>query len=197
MKSTLSGLVAAIIIGAIGLILLRSAGILNLPNLAPSPSPSASIEPNFELNPSASLSPSPAPSGSPLPSTSPTTKGGVVLGEVTPQATARPTTTKTVTTQIIKHSTFTLAKVSKCPSSVVSELKDISSSLSVQYQIKDGFSAAITVWGDNGVELSGQKLYTGNGKITDTGSNKYLKVLIQPHSCPAAEDNWMTVTASR
>jgi len=194
MKSTLTGLVAAIIVGAIGLIVLRSMGVLNLSGLTPtsSESPTPSASPNYQVVDA-------SPSATPKPSLAPetgvkTTKGGLVLGESTTTSTPKPTTT--TTTKTVTHKTYTLAKVSKCPSTVTSELKDISSSLSIQYVIKEGYSAAITVWGDNGVELSGQNLYTGSGKIVDTGDNKYVKVLIQPNECPAAEDNWMTVTAS-
>lgn len=198
MKSFSSGLVAAIIIGAIGFILLRSTGVIKLPTAA-SPSPSASVAPNFQFAPTASTFPEASPAASPEPAVKgSTTKGGLILGgssDATPTPAPKKVTTTTTTT--VTHAVYTLAKVSKCPSTVTAELKDISSSLSIQYSIKSGYSAAITVWGDNGVELSGQNLYTGNGKIVDTGSNKYVKVLIQPNSCPAAEDNWMTVTASK
>lgn len=200
MKSFSTGLVAAIIVGAIGLIVLRSMGTLTFPRLARlSPSPSASIEPNFELEPTSSVAPSPSPSTSPLPSVKPTTKGGIVLGQDTtprPSATPRPVTTTTTTTTVT-HYVYTLAKTSDCPGSITAELKDISSSLSVQYKIKDGYSAAISIWNENGVELAGQRLYTGNGKIADTGSAKSIKVLIQPNKCEDKDENWLEVIASR
>lgn len=198
MKSFSTGLVAAIIVGAIGLIVIRSFGKLAFPSVL-RPSPSASTTPNFEIEPapSASLTPSPSPSASPKASPVNTTKGGEVLGNAssTPRPTSRPTTTTTTTT--VTHSVYTLAKTADCPTTITSELKDISTSLSVQYRIKDNYSAAITIWKENGEEIAAQKLYTGNGKIVDTGSAKSIKVLIQPNKCEDKDENWLEVIASR
>ena len=199
MKSLMSGLVAAIIVGAIGLIVLRSTGVLQLPSFfKSSPSPSASATPNFDIapessaypTPSVSPSASPSPSASAKPSTGTTTKGGQVLG------TTSKTTTKT-TTRTISHVTYTLAKSSDCPTTITAELKDISAELSLQYRIHDDFSAAITVWNEKGEELASQKTYTGNGQIVSTGSAKAIKVLIQPTKCNDVDYTWLEVLASR
>jgi hypothetical protein len=97
----------------------------------------------------------------------------------------------------VTHTQFTLAKTSDCPTNIISELKDISSSVAVQYRIHDDFSATITVWNEKGEELAKQTTYTGNGKIVDTGSAKGIRVLIQPSKCQNVDYDWLEVFASR
>lgn len=182
MKAILAGFVTLLVIGVIAVLALRGRGLIPTVQSLPSPSPAGYLV----------TAPSPTPSATPLPTPTPasTTKGGQTLGSVT--------TKNIVTTrEAVTHTTITLAKVSKCPSEVISELKGITSPLTLNYQIKSGYSAAITVWGNNNIELQGQTTYTGDGRILATGSNTYLKVLVQPSQCPAAEDNWMQLTASR
>lgn len=217
MRATFAGLAAVIILGAIGLIVIRSTGLLNrISNLRSSPSPSASITPNFELapgfspSPLPSVSPLPSPSGSPLPtpSVTPSTKGGVVEGDATSRVSTSTSTSGSVSTSTsVRTSTtsqttvtrvhVTVAKTDDCPSVINSEIKDISASLSLQYRIRSGYSAAITVWNENGSEISGEKVYTGDGKIMDTGSAKSIKIKIQPRDCSPTSDTWLEVFATR
>lgn len=205
MKSTLFGLVAAIIIGAIGLIVLRSTGALRFPNSGASPSPSASVSPNFEFAPVGSAIPSasPAPSVSPEPSAKAATKGGVVLGEdgaptVRPSATPRPrTTTTTTTTTSTTVTSINLFYTKSCPVDGTAYLRGIQGPITIKYSVKDGYSAKVTIWKTNGETILNQTQVSGSGVLKTIDTRDDLKFQVVSHECKDTSDTWLKLTAEK
>lgn len=190
MKSLITGLVAILIIGAIGLIVLRAAGIIKFPSPSSSPAPVA-ILPNYELSPS--VAPTPTPSSTPYPEVKPSTKGGLVLGSQTnptPKPVVKTTTTST-------HLVLTLIDTDKCPLDIRSELTELSGPLTIKYEVKENFSASVTIWKMNGEEVLSQTLIKNSGILKEVDGKDSLKFQIVSNECKSDSGHWLKITASR
>ncbi|MFH2019049.1 MAG: hypothetical protein ABII80_00305 [bacterium] len=192
MKSLITGLVTTLIIGAIGLIVLRATGIIKLPTPAPSSAPVA-ILPNYDLSPSGTPVPTPTPSSTPYPEVKPSTKGGLVLGtQASP--TSKPVVKTTTTTT---HLVLSLINTDKCPLDIRSELTELSGPLTIKYEVKENFSAAVTIWKMNGEEVLSQKVITGSGTLKEIDGKDSLKFQIVSKECNSDSGHWLKITASR
>lgn len=194
MKSLLSGLLTIAVIGIIGVLILRARGIINFPgNEGASPSPSSVVS-NWDMEPEKSpdATPTPQPSSTPYPTVASTTKGGVSTGDVKGVT----STTVTTTTKTVTHVNITMIKTSDC-GSFESTVKEIDGPLTLNYKIKDNYTAAITVWNDKGEELVGQSLYTGEGTITKIENESEIKVKAESNKCEETDDTWLTISATR
>jgi len=191
MKSLVSGLVAVIIIGAIGFIILRATGVVKFPLTSPSPTPNTTILPNFELLPTSSPLVTPTPT--PYPEIKPTTKGGNVLG-------ADPTSTTFVTqatTTTTSHLSLTLIDTDQCPLDVRSYLTDLTGPLTIKYEVKDNYSATVTIWKTNGEEVLSQTMIENSGILKEIDGKDSLKFQIVSKECHSDSGNWLKITASR
>ena len=139
-------------------------------------------------------SPSPAPSVSPTPS--PTPKPYVPAKTYSPKGSVKGVTT-TMTTTTTSHLTLTLVKTSDCNQSYMTEVRDITGPLALKYVLKDGYSANVTAWKQNGEEVVAQTQISSSGTLKTISGLTYLKVQTQPASCSSTSDTWLTLTAER
>lgn len=189
MKAIFAGLVTFLVVGVIGVLLLRGRDII--PSNNPSPAPSGGT---FQIAaPSPTPSYSPLPSASPAPTVKPTTKGGQVLGTARPAATT--TTTNTTTTRTVTHTKLTLMDSDRCPTTTTTEVRDITGDLTIRYSLKDNYAANITAWKQNGEEVIKQTRVEDGGELTKVSGLTYLKVQIQSAHCIDNDEHWITVTA--
>lgn len=185
MKSLINGLIATLIIGAIGLIVLRSTGILKFPSPSPSSAPQV-ILPNYDIFPSSTPSPSLAPSSTPFPEVKPTTQTN---------PTPKPLV-KTITTTST-HLTLTLIDTDRCPLDIRSELTELSGPLTIKYEVKENFSAAVTIWKMNGEEVLSQTVISNSGTLKEVDGKESLKFQVVSKECNSDSGHWLKVIATR
>ncbi len=194
MKAIFSGVITFLLIGIIAFAILRARGLLGTSNTS-TPSPSPSVVTNWDMLPDTApdATPSPTPSATPRPSTSPVGKGGVTTGAVQGATT---TVTKVTTTSTVTHVNITAIKTSDC-GSYTAKIEEINGPLTLSYKIHDNYSAAITVWKDNGEEIVSETLYTGDGVLTKVDGVSGLKIQASASKCDEPDFTWLEITASR
>lgn len=182
----LAGLVTFLVIGVIGVIVLKYRGMIPGSNVNPSASP----VPNYEvIEPTATPYASAKPSVTPAPTYKPTTKGGEVKGSTTT------TTTTTTTTKTVEHTKLTLMDSNKCPSTTTTVVREISGTWTVRYNLTDKYAANITIWKENGEELVKQTRVEDSGELAKIKDVNYFKIQIQAAECLKNDEHWITVTA--
>lgn len=182
MKSFFYGIFAAALFVLVGFYLYRNTNLST--KLLPTPTPLASPIPTVSPSPTPTVSPSakPAPTYTPV-------KSGAVKGTSTSNTT---TTTTTTTTHLL----LTLIKTNECKS-YMTEVRDITSPLTLRYTLKDGYKATVTAWKQNGEEVISQREIVGSGELKKIEGLTYLKLQTQPAICNTTSDTWLTLTAQR
>ncbi len=79
----------------------------------------------------------------------------------------------------------------------MTEVRDITSPLTLRYTLKDGYKATVTAWKQNGEEVISQREIVGSGELKKIEGLTYLKLQTQPAICNTTSDTWLTLTAQR
>jgi len=185
MKSFLTGLIAILIIGLVT-ITIRNQNLI--PTIDPSPSPTSAPS-NWDMQPETSPDPTPTPSTTPIKGVN-TTKGGLVLGNTT-----QPITT-TTTTSTKKTTSITILKSQDCLLNATSYVRDLTSPLTIKYNLMNNYSATVTIWKESGESVLPQTLISGQGVLTTINSLDNLKFQINSQNCVETSDTWLSITAT-
>lgn len=186
MKSFLTGLVAILIVGLIAITIRNQ----NFIPTATDPSPSPTSAPsNWDMEPETSQDNLPTESTEPTGSTVPKTKGGLTLGAGTSL------TASTVLTE--STTVITILESSDCLLDANSYIRDLTSPLTVKYDLMDNYSAIVTIWKESGESVLSQTLISGQGVLTTIDSLDNLKFQINSQDCVETSHTWLSISATQ
>lgn len=192
MKSFIIGLLTILLIGIVSIAGFFAFKQINRFVVSPV-TPSATPLPSTTTTPTLSSLPM-GGTTNPTPSTTPTSS--IPAKTYNPGKVKGTTTTRTVTTTST-HLFLTVLTTNKCPATYTSEVKNITGPLTFRYSLKEGYSAKIVAWKNNGEEILPEREIKGSGELMKVEGVTYVKLQIKSTSCSPTSDNWITVTAER